>query len=199
MKAVMSTVPPDVLAWRKRTGADRFDEMWEGVLHMVPTPNREHQDLEYALEYWLRKHWAPRREGKVYHQINVASPGGWPDNYRIPDVVLLTPDRLAVDKNEYFEGGPDVVVEIRSPHDETDEKLPFYCDIGVKEVWIIHRDTKACEIHVAEEGKPRKGAPDPDGWWRSAATGVEMRPGEPGKIVLRLEGDDSTAEALPAG
>ena len=30
MKAVMSKVPPDILAWRKHTGADRWDEMWDG-------------------------------------------------------------------------------------------------------------------------------------------------------------------------
>src|SRR5262245_5911463 len=78
MKAVMSEVPADILAWRKRTGADRWDEMWEGVLHMPPMPNREHQELEGAMETYLRLHWARPRKAKVYHNINVASPGGWP-------------------------------------------------------------------------------------------------------------------------
>ena len=40
MKAVMSSLLPDIQAMRKRTGADRWDEMWEGVLHMPPMPNR---------------------------------------------------------------------------------------------------------------------------------------------------------------
>ena len=48
MKAVMPSVPPEILEWRKRTGADRWDEMWEGVLHMGPTPNYDHQDLEWG-------------------------------------------------------------------------------------------------------------------------------------------------------
>ena len=39
----------------------------------------------------------------------------WPNNYRIPDLVLLTPERFDIDCNEYFDGGPDAVVEIRSP------------------------------------------------------------------------------------
>lgn len=46
MKAVMAPVPPEILALHRRTGADRYDEMWEGVLHMVAAPNREHQDLK---------------------------------------------------------------------------------------------------------------------------------------------------------
>ncbi len=78
MRAVMPAVPPDILAWRKRTGADRWDEMWEGVLHMPPAPNREHQEFEWSLETYLRLHWARPSGAKVYHQINVAAPGGWP-------------------------------------------------------------------------------------------------------------------------
>ena len=58
MRAVMAQVPPELLEWRKRTGADRYDEMWEGVLHMVAAPNREHQDLKGALETYLRLRWA---------------------------------------------------------------------------------------------------------------------------------------------
>jgi hypothetical protein len=115
MRAVMSCVPPDILAWRKRTGADRWDEMWEGELHMVPMPNRERQDLEWAMETYLRLRWARPRKAKVYHNINLAAPGGWPNNYRIPDLVLLSPERFGIDRNEYFEGAPAAVVEICSP------------------------------------------------------------------------------------
>src|SRR5207248_670436 len=112
-------VPPEILELRKRTGADRWDEMWEGVLHLMPCPNRDHQDLEWALETYLRTFWARPTGAKAYHQINLASPGGWPDDYRIPDLVFLTPDNFALDHNEYFEGAVDGVVEIHSPGDET--------------------------------------------------------------------------------
>ena len=131
MRAVMPEVPPDILAWRKRTGADRWDEMWEGVLHMALLPNREHQDLEWAMEHYVRRHWAQPRRAKVYHNINLAAPGGWPNNYRIPDLLLLTLERFAIDRNEYFEGAPAVVVEIRSPGDESvyEELSSMYYDI----------------------------------------------------------------------
>src|SRR6185437_14158117 len=148
MKAVMPSILPDIQAMRQRSGADRWDEMWEGVLHMPPMPNRNHQDLEGSLESYLRFYWAPPRQAKVYHQINLAAIGGWSNNYRIPDLVLLSPERFAIDRNEFFEGAPDVVVEIHSPGDETYEKMPFYRDLGVPEVWIIHRDSREPEIHV---------------------------------------------------
>jgi hypothetical protein len=69
MKAVMSEVPADILAWRKRTGGDR---------------------------------WARPLKAKVYHNVNVASPGGWPHDYRIADLVLLGPERFGIDRHECF-------------------------------------------------------------------------------------------------
>jgi Uma2 family endonuclease len=196
MKAVMPSLLPDVQAMRKRTGADRWDEMWEGVLHMPPMPNRDHQDLEGCLESYLRFHWAPTCQGKVYHQINVASIGGWMHNYRIPDLVLLLPQRFAIDRNEYFEGAPDVVVEIRSPDDETYEKLPFYRDLGVPEVWIIERDTRIPEMHVLKRGRYKKLSATAQGWIRSSNMRIEMA-GVNGKLAVRLTGDDSTRQELP--
>ncbi len=197
MRAVMPTVLPDILAWRKRTGADRWDEMWEGELHMPPAPNREHQDLEGALETYLRQRWAYTRNARVYHQINLAPPGGWPNNYRIPDLVMLLPDRFHIDRNEYFEGAPSVVVEICSPGDESYDKLGFYADLGVPEVWIIDRDRKRPELYVLDAGQYLKQDAGDDGWVLSEMTGIELRHGETGKLVLRLKDDASTREELP--
>ncbi len=197
MKAVMPCVPPEILTWRKRTGADRWDEMWEGVLHMVPMPNREHQDLEGAMETYLRLYWARPRRSKVYHSINLASPGGWPNDYRIPDLVLLSPERFDIDHNEYFEGAPDVIIEIRSPDDETYEKLGFYAALGVPEVWIVDRDSKQPAMYILAGDHYEKKAADGEGWLRSDRTGIELRAGKSGKLTMRLEGDEVTCEELP--
>jgi len=198
MKGVMAEVPSDIIESRRRTGADHWDEMWEGVLHMPPMPNRDHQDLEWMLETWLRTQWAVPRGNRVYHQINLAAPGGWPDkNYRIPDLVLLTPDRFDIDHNEYFEGAPTVVVEIRSPGDETYEKLPFYAELRVPEVWVIDRDTREPEVRVFRGNGYIEQAPGTDGWIHSAATGIELRAADPRKVALRITGDETTRQDLP--
>jgi hypothetical protein len=199
MKAIMPVAFPEVLAWRKRTGADQWDEMWDGVLHMPPMANFDHQDLEGALETYLRFRWAGPRKAKVLHQINLAPPGGWPEkNYRIPDLVLLTPERFHINRNEYFEGAPDVVVEIHSPGDEAYDKLPFYQELGVPEVWIIDRDSKEPEVYVLKRRRYKKQAADRAGWVRSPGTGVEMRAGRPGKLAIRMAGDEAAREELPA-
>jgi Uma2 family endonuclease len=134
---------------------------------------------------------------RVYHNINVASPGGWPNNYRIPDLVLLTPERFGIDRNEYFEGAPDVVVEIRSPGDESYEKLAFYAQLGVLEVWIIDRDRKTPEIYILRAGNYIQQPADAEGWVLSPVTGIELRAGLPGKLAMRLAGDERTREDLP--
>jgi len=200
----MASVHPQILEWRRQGGLDQFDEMWDGVLHMVPVPNRIHQDLEFGLEAWLRRHWAASGAGRVYHQINVASVGGWRNNYRIPDLVLLTPDRYGIDHNEYFEGGPTVVIEIVSPGDESYEKLDFYAQIGVDEVWMIARDSKAPEIRTRSDGRWSLVPPTPEGWHVSQKTTVHLRatqgkgvlsPPE-GQLEIRLGSDPATFEVL---
>src|SRR5262245_45447889 len=156
MRAIMPVVLPDVLSWRKRRRLDRWDEMWDGDLHMAPAPNVEHQNLESDLEAYLGEHWARVSRGKVLHQVNVASSGGWPNNFRNPDLILLSRQRMDINRGDYLEGAPDIVVEIESPGDETRQKLPFYAELGVPEVWIIDRDSKEPEIYLLRGQKHRR-------------------------------------------
>lgn len=197
MRAVIPDLTPDIASFRRQTGADRWDEMWEGELHMPPAPNRSHQNLEGRMYVWLDAQWAEPRGYQVYHQINVASPGGWPNDYRVPDLVLLTPDRFHIDRDEYFEGPPSVVVEIHSPGDEAYEKLDFYARIGVPEVWIVHRDTKEPEIYVLAGETYDRPAADADGWLESPVTGVRMRAEAGPKLAVQMGEREETRTLLP--
>jgi hypothetical protein len=197
MKAVMANVPEHILEWRRRTGADQWDEMWEGVLHMAPSPNRDHQEFEFELQLWLRENWALPNGCRVYHQINISEPGTWPNNYRIPDLVLLTPSRFHIDCNEYFDGGPDAVVEIHSPGDESHEKLPFYALVGVREVLVIDRNTKEPEIYELVGGEYRLCDASPEGWVKSSVAGIELRAASEEKLEIRILGRDDTRALLP--
>lgn len=164
---------------------------------MPPSPNRDHQGLEWAIETWLRQYWAGPRGCKVYHQINVASIGGWPDNYRIPDLVLLTPERFGIDHNEYFEGAPTVVVEIHSPGDEAYDKTPFYANLGVPEMWVIDRDTKQPEVFLLEETAYARQPADGEGRLQSPATGIELRGATGQKLALQIGGAPNTRRLVP--
>jgi Uma2 family endonuclease len=197
MKAVIPILPPDIAAQRRLTGADRWDEMWDGVLHIQPLPNIFQQRLEGSLETYLRQIWAPACGWEAYHQINVASPGGWPNNYRIPDLVLLSPERFAIDRNEYFEGAPDVVVEFHIPDDEAYDKFDFYAKLAVPEIWVIHRGSLTPEIHVLRRKRYTKQRAVTGGWLRSPGTGIELASGKPGKLAVRLKGDEGSRRDLP--
>lgn len=196
MNALMLDVRSDFLEQRRRFGADRWDEMWDGVLHMPPMPVIEHQDFEYQLEEWFRTHWARVASRRVYHDINVAPRDGWPNNYRIPDIVLLDCDCPAKDRNKYLQGPPTVAIEIHSPGDEAYEKLSFYAKLGVPEVWIIHRDSRAVEIYALCGGQQQRVEPAADGWLHSA-TGIQLRTKRGRKLAIQIEGDPDTLRLLP--
>ena len=197
MRAVMSSITNDLLAWRTQTGVDRFDEMWEGVLHMNAAPHGDHQLLQDDLREWLKRCWARPRKARAVCQRNVAKPNEWPRNYRIPDIVLLTPDRQQFEFGDYIGGPPLVAVEIRSPGDESYEKLPFYAELGVPEVWIIDRDSRTVEIFQLCESRYCTVAADGHDWATSPATEVRMRITDNGLLAVQIVSDPQTYCELP--
>jgi Uma2 family endonuclease len=132
MRVVMPVAIPELIRFRELTGADRFDEMWEGVLHMAPSPTFHHQTHASRLLSFFVEVWCPVTGGAAVMQINVSSPERWDQDYRIPEVSVILPDR--VPRGEAMFVQPNVVFEVRSPGDETYEKLPFYAAIGVEAV-----------------------------------------------------------------
>ena len=199
MKAVIPEVPDHILQQRKRTGADRWDEMWKGVLHMAAAPNKRHTRLQVQLHNWLETYWARPAGNQVDLLVNVASVDGWPHDYRIPDIVLLTPERFAIDRDEYYNGAPTVVVEIRSPGDETLDKLEFYADIGVPEVWVVDRDTRVPQVFRLADSDYEELHADADRWLRSPMTGVWLRSGSAGTLEVQMGDDAATRHSLPQG
>jgi Uma2 family endonuclease len=147
MRAVVVHVRDEELAERRTKGLDRWDEMWEGVLHMTPAPSVEHQRILDAVIEFLRPRLRESGRGSLFSGINVFRDAGGVTDYRIPDLTFIATGREHVLRDDGVRGeGPDAVLEIRSPEDETYDKLPFYAALGVREVIVCHRDTKAVEI-----------------------------------------------------
>ena len=144
MKAVILEVSPADLARRKTTGEDRFDEMWEGVLHLSPAPAFEPQRIIAELLVFLVPLLKRTVRGIVVPGINVFRAD---DNYRIPDLSFVAAGREEVLAEDGARGGPAAVIEIRSPGDETYDKFPFYGALGVREIVVIPRDEKKPEVH----------------------------------------------------
>jgi Uma2 family endonuclease len=149
MRAVMLEVPPHLLEERRRKGVDRWDEMWEGELHMVPPPAERHQSLGTGLIEAL----APlaRAHGlKIAYEIGLFASD---DDYRVPDLAVYRPDQASA---RGLEAAAELVVEIVSPGDESRAKLPWYAAHGVGEVVLIDRDSLAVEAYRTVDGLPER-------------------------------------------
>jgi Uma2 family endonuclease len=119
----------EVLDRRRRSGLDRFDEVWEGVLHMAPAPSYEHARIVHQLAVLLD---GPAKAAGLEPSTGGFNLGESDDDYRIPDAGLHRPGAGGV-----WHPTAALVVEIVSPGDESWEKLPFYAAHDVDEVLIV--------------------------------------------------------------
>ncbi|HEX3693184.1 MAG TPA: Uma2 family endonuclease [Solirubrobacteraceae bacterium] len=125
-----------ILERRKRSGLDRFDEIWEGVLHMVPAPSGPHGVLEWQLACVLRP-LAKRARLHACAQFNLGDGEG---DYRVPDGGLHRAPPTGI-----WHSTAALVMEIVSPNDESWEKLPFYAAHHVDEVLIVDPQQRSVE------------------------------------------------------
>jgi Uma2 family endonuclease len=171
MRALMLEVPQSLLDERRRKGADLWDEVWDGVLHMVPAPSRWHQRFGMKLAVTLDP-IAESHGFEASYETSVYRPGSEQD-YRTPDLVVYEP---SFGSKRGVEGVSELVVEILSPGDETYEKLPFYVEVGVRQILVVNPDTRAIELFVPEDGKAKKVIPTADGSLVLAALDVTLTP-----------------------
>ncbi len=141
----MRTLLPDLpaaelqalLERRRRLDQDRKDEVWEGVLHMVPAPAHRHADLVQQLAELLGP--AARAAG-LQPTVAEFNLGDSKNDFRVPDGGLHRPGAA-----EMWHPTAALVLEILSPDDETWEKLPFYAAHHVDELLIIDPATR--QVH----------------------------------------------------
>ncbi len=172
VRAVMLEVPEHLLAERRRLGHDRFDEMWEGVLHMVPPPGSGHQTLSARLVAGLMP-FADALGLVVMQDAGLFDPDVSDfTSFREPDVVVAHPDHIS---ERGVEGKAVLAVEIRSPNDETYEKLDFYGRVGVVELLVIDQRAGVVERFVNREGRLLLTTADPHGWVPLDGLGLRFR------------------------
>ncbi|HEY1689694.1 MAG TPA: Uma2 family endonuclease, partial [Solirubrobacteraceae bacterium] len=138
MRTLLPDPPPAELAAllerRKRLGLDRHDEVWEGVLHVVPSPAHRHADLAQQLAEILGPLARAAGLRPTMHDFNL---GDSKNDFRVPDGGLHRPGAA-----EMWHPTAALVVEILSPGDESWQKLPFYAAHDVDEILIVDPDTR---------------------------------------------------------
>jgi Uma2 family endonuclease len=144
---------------RRAWGADKFDEVWEGVYMMAPLANDEHQALAADFCAILKDALGWSGKAKIYPGVNLAATTGlWTENYRCPDVAVFLRETKAENRDTHWVGPADFLIEITSPGDRTHDKIAFYDQIGVEELLIVNRDVWALEFYQREGGRMQKTA-----------------------------------------
>ena len=116
-------------------------ELVRGELRRMSPAGDWHGSVAAEMCYLLRHHVRPRQLGRVYG----AETGFWlehdPDTVRAPDVAFVVADRVRARCTPgYFDGPPDLAVEVTSPNDsyaEVHEKALFWIACGTRLVWVV--------------------------------------------------------------
>jgi Uma2 family endonuclease len=142
---VLGSRPPELEALiekRRRLGQDSLDEIWQGDYHMVPAPHPRHGRLDMHLARLL----APHADGAGLVETSIFNLGE-ADDFRVPDhgYHRVRPDQV-------FMPTAAVVVEIRSPGDETYEKFDFYARHDVDEVVVVDPDEERVRWFALRDG-----------------------------------------------
>jgi Uma2 family endonuclease len=144
--------PPELeqyLERRRRVGADRFDEVWEGRYVVAPDPHSNHSAVQGEI-YSLLKPVARRLGLRAVGTFNLGAPG----NFRIPDAGIV-PGPAGV----WHDTAP-LVVEVLSPDDMTFDKLDFYTACGVRELLVVDWQDRSVRCFALQDGQAERDRSD---------------------------------------
>ena len=127
-------------------------ELIRGEVVFMTPPGMEHGNFTGEINAQLRSYVHRRKLGKV-----VVGDVGFvlardPDTVRGPDVAFIRRSRIPKSglPKGYFEGAPDLAVEVVSPSDrwsEIEEKVREYIAAGARLVWVINPSTQTAHVY----------------------------------------------------
>jgi len=137
-----------ILRRRRASGLDRFDEVWDGVYLLSPLADIEHQELATLLSAAMLRAIGGRAQGFVLAGTNLSDrEERWKSNYRCPDFAVFLPGNPARNLGTHWLGGPDLAVEIISPHDRSRKKAGFYAKVATRELLLLDRKPWSLELY----------------------------------------------------
>lgn len=125
-------------------------EIIEGVLYVTNAPNFDHQFTVSEIHLQLGSFVKERKLGVVLtapfeiHLPGVARPVQ-------PDVFFIAAERQPRPGDKFFEGAPDIIVEVLSPASvrlDRVVKLNAYERAGVREYWLADPRTRFVEVYT---------------------------------------------------
>ncbi|MCP4659991.1 MAG: Uma2 family endonuclease [bacterium] len=130
-------------------------EILEGVLYVSPAPSYDHQFSVYELAAELRNFVKARRLGVVLGApFDVRLPGV--ANPVQPDLLFFRTGNEPHTGDKYFEGVPDLIVEVLSPgsiHLDQRVKFDAYQKVGVPEYWVVAPMSRSITVYHFHAGR----------------------------------------------
>lgn len=125
------------------------------ILKMPVSVKHQHENryLVKLLAEWVED---LHQMGYVYTaplQVKLTLPSG-EQRSREPDIVVILNDRLNQLQDQYFDGAPNLIVEIVSPKDravDRAEKFAEYEAAGVSEYWLVEPEREYAEFFQLDE------------------------------------------------
>ena len=133
----------------------RPTELIYGALRVADSPTTRHQQAVGAFYLALALHVRKHRLGTVF-----LSPLDIIFDYDRalilqPDLVFISNARRQIVKDRVI-GSPDLVLEVLSPHPrigKLQERIDWFAQYGVREIWLLHQLKERFEILGVEDGR----------------------------------------------
>jgi Uma2 family endonuclease len=132
----------------------RHHELVRGRLCVSEPPGFSHGAISTIIAATLLAYVRPRGLGTVTVESGYVLARG-PDTVRGPDVTFLAAARepTADVAHRFYEGAPDLAVEVLSPDDrasEVAEKVDEYFAAGTRLVWVVNPKTRSVTVHTPD-------------------------------------------------
>jgi Uma2 family endonuclease len=124
-------------------------ELVRGELLMMVPPGFEHGLIGSRMDTRLRNFVESRGLGVVLTEIGFVL-SRRPDTVRAPDIAFIRAERVAGRIPGYFEGAPDLAVEILSPDDRPGyvrDKVAEWLESGAGAVWVVDPRDSTVAVH----------------------------------------------------
>jgi Uma2 family endonuclease len=133
---------------------DQRRELVRGELRVMAPSGFDHGAIITNLAFLLTKHVREHKLGLVLGAETGYVLARKPDVVRGVDVSFVRGDRVPSSGRtvKFFEGGPDLAVEVLSPGDsaeEIEEKVDDYLNSGTPLMWVVNPRRRTITVHRA--------------------------------------------------
>ena len=131
-------------------------QLVKGELLTMPPPKSVHGRVTANLTIILGLHAKANRLGDVHAESGYKLESD-PDTVLGPDVSFISQERVDRADDGYYDGPPDLAVEVLSPGDRrgwVERKLALWLETGTRSVWLVNPRRRTVEV-ISSTGERR--------------------------------------------